>query len=86
MTCKIERDANGKVVAISCSSPWGMGVTTLEPEDAAEFGMDSVYGFSHGGNPHNFSPDYECNTKEEIAAWEEAKAAWDAAKAAEGYR
>lgn len=33
------------------------------------------YGFAMGGDPHDFEPDYDCNTPAEIKAWEDAKAA-----------
>jgi len=36
------------------------------------------YGFPCVENPHDFSPDEECCTPEEIAFWEDAKKRWDA--------
>lgn len=39
---------------------------------------ESIYGFPCVENPHDFSPDRECCTVEEIAFWEEAKHRWDA--------
>ncbi len=36
-----------------------------------------VYGGFPGGDPRNFTPDRECCTPAEIAAWEAACAAWD---------
>lgn len=39
---------------------------------------DCVYGFPCVENPHDFEPDFECCTPEEIAFWEDAKRRWDA--------
>jgi hypothetical protein len=39
---------------------------------------DVVYGFPCVENPHDFTPDGECCTPEEIAFWEDAKKRWDA--------
>ena len=39
---------------------------------------DCVYGFPCVENPHDFSPDRESCTPEEIAFWEDAKKRWDA--------
>jgi hypothetical protein len=41
---------------------------------------EAVYGFPCVENPHDFIPDTECCTPEEIAFWEEAKRRWDAGK------
>lgn len=38
---------------------------------------DVTYGYYCGGDPRDFSPDRECCTAEEIAAWESACAAWE---------
>lgn len=38
---------------------------------------ETVYGFPCVENPHDFTPDPECCTPEEIAFWEEAKKRWD---------
>lgn len=38
---------------------------------------DYVYGFPCVENPHNFRPDEESCTPEEIAFWEDAKKRWD---------
>lgn len=70
MTCTPLYDDNGNFIGIACGSTWGMGVTTYEDGE-------STYGFGHGGNPHNFSPDYEVNTDAEIKAWKEACELWD---------
>lgn len=40
--------------------------------------QDTVYGFPCVENPHDFNPDFECCTSEEIAFWEDAKKRWDA--------
>lgn len=39
---------------------------------------EPIYGFPCTENPHDFEPDYESNTPDEIAFWEEAKKRWDA--------
>lgn len=39
---------------------------------------EAVYGFPCVENPHDFTPDYESCTPEEIAFWEDAKKRWDA--------
>ena len=40
--------------------------------------VDAVYGFPCVENPHDFTPDRESCTNDEIAFWEEAKRRWDA--------
>lgn len=40
--------------------------------------QEAVYGFPCVENPHDFTPDTEACTKEEIAFWEDAKKRWDA--------
>jgi hypothetical protein len=65
---------NGVKVKDICSSPWGIGVYTLEYED----GPESIYGYPPVSmNPHDFEPDTECCTPEEIAEWEAACVQWD---------
>ena len=39
---------------------------------------EAVYGFPCVENPHDFTPDSESCTPEEIAFWEDAKTRWDA--------
>lgn len=39
---------------------------------------EAIYGFPCVENPHDFTPDSECCTAEEIAFWEQAKRRWDA--------
>lgn len=39
---------------------------------------EGLYGFPCVENPHDFTPDEECSTPEEIAFWEDAKKRWDA--------
>jgi hypothetical protein len=39
---------------------------------------EAVYGFPCVENPHDFTPDAECCTPEEIAFWEDAKKRWNA--------
>jgi len=75
MTCNPLIDpVTGTFHGWACGSKWGMGVTTLSEKDAKEYGMDSIYGFGHDNtDPHDFSPDYESNTEDEIEAWKKAK-------------
>lgn len=40
--------------------------------------IEAVYGFPCVENPHDFTPDPECCTADEIAFWENAKVRWDA--------
>jgi hypothetical protein len=40
--------------------------------------IDCVYGFPCVENPHDFTPDEQSCTPEEIAFWEDAKKRWDA--------
>lgn len=56
-----------------CGSSWGIGVyKTMYGKDVME-----LYGFPPKDmNPNDFSPDWECCTKEELEAWEEAKKNW----------
>lgn len=75
MPCETLTDEKGEMVGIVCSAPWGMGVTTYRWEEDGEEFEDSIYGFGGRGDPHDFDPDTESNTPEEIAAWEAAKAA-----------
>lgn len=39
---------------------------------------EGCYGFPCVEDPHDFTPDEECCTPEEIALWEDAKKRWDA--------
>lgn len=79
---KYTRLPDGTIQIMPCGSPWGIGVTTFTPEEAEAFGIDSVYGYGNReGNPHNFQPDEECCSAEEIAAWRKACDEWDAAEA-----
>ena len=39
---------------------------------------EAIYGLPCVENPHDFSPDEESCTPEEIAFWEDAKKRWDA--------
>jgi hypothetical protein len=40
--------------------------------------IEPIYGFPCVENPHDFYPDGESCTPEEIAFWEDAKTRWDA--------
>lgn len=85
MACEIVRDDEGKVVAIACGSPWGIGTYKLPEEYHAEFGTH-MYGFPpRVMNPHDFRPDAECCTEKEIAAWKEACDTWDKAERGEPF-
>ncbi len=43
-------------------------------------GSDVTYGLFHGGDPRNFSPDPDCSTEDERAAWEADCKAWNEAE------
>jgi hypothetical protein len=65
---------NGVKVKDICSSPWGIGTYTVDWGD----GPEPMYGFpSPIMNPHDFAPDHQCCTPEELAAWRAALTAWD---------
>ena len=79
MTCTFERDETGKVIRIVCGSPWGVGVYTYRyTDDDGTEREESMYGFGPTANPHDFSPDHECCTPDEIEAHRAACEAWDA--------
>lgn len=42
------------------------------------YAEQSYYGFFHGGDPRNFSPDPECSTAEELEQHKADCAAWEA--------
>jgi hypothetical protein len=65
--CKLPEtpEASTKFVCAECGAEW-------------EWSSDCVYGFPCVENPHDFSPDRESCTPEEIAFWEDAKKRWDA--------
>ena len=72
MTCKVIKNDAGETIAIACGSSWGMGAYIWEGEYEGEGG--TVYGFLPTDyDPHDVSPDFDCNTEKEIAAWQEAK-------------
>ena len=73
MACKILYDPEtGRAVGIACGSPWGIGVYVYDEETG-----ESLYGFPPDGmNPELFTPDPECCSPQEIAAWEEALELW----------
>lgn len=48
---------------------WGIGAYVYKNEIGEE---EVGYGYFHG-NPHDFTPDPELCSAEEIAAWEKAK-------------
>ena len=70
MACTVVRDDAGKVIAIMCGSPWGIGL--YEYDDG-----ETMYGFPPENlNPTKYCPDYECCTDKEIDAWREALKLW----------
>ena len=70
MACHFIRDDNGQLIAIACTTPWGIGTVIYHFEEGDEI----IYGFPHSNcDPHDFFPDIECCSPEEIAAWEECK-------------
>ena len=78
MPCETITDNEGRVTAIHCSAPWGLGGKTYRwIEDGKEYTEE---GYGMGGppmDPHDFYPDgpEDGTTPEEMAAWEAAKAA-----------
>lgn len=56
-----------------CGSSWGIGVYTIR-----EAGQEMlIYGFPPKDmDPHDFSPDWECCTANELEAWKHAKEHW----------
>jgi len=80
VTCSFLRDDKGTLLAIVCTAPWGIGSYTYRwTEDGVEH-EEPGYGFYQPPNPHDFYPDGESCTPEEIAAHREACEAWDAAE------
>jgi hypothetical protein len=72
MPCEELKNDKGETVAFVCTAPWGMGTTFYPDMAGTEF--EEIYGFGGSGDPHDFSPSFEENSPEEIAAWEQAKA------------
>jgi hypothetical protein len=70
----------GKVQVICCGSSWGIGACRYFDEDGQE---QMGYGFASPENPHDFFPDPESCTPEEIAAHAKAKADWDEAQSSQ---
>ncbi len=71
MACTIFTNEEKETIGVACGSPWGIGVYDTGDE---EFGL--IYGFPPKNlDPHDFSPDYESCSEEEIASWELAKQA-----------
>ena len=56
---------------IVCCGNWGIGINTSPNRRAVS------YGYPESDNPHDFYPDFECCTIDEITAWENAKIGWD---------
>ena len=77
MTCKIIRSDDGKIIAIACGSPWGMGAYYHCHDETCFCGGESFYGFPPDEmNPEDFTPDFESCTPKELAAYEEALRVW----------
>ena len=51
---------------------WYCWTENEDPESA-----QTVYGYFPGGDPHDFTPDFELCTPTEIAAWEADCKAWE---------
>lgn len=68
------READGSLTLLKpqCEHPWGIGSYSV-PE-WGEYGA-SIYGHPFGVDPHDFFPDDECCTADELAAHAAAKAA-----------
>jgi hypothetical protein len=71
MPCETLVNEKDEVIGWACGGSWGMGIKYHPDMEGTEF--ESTYGYGGSGDPHDFSPDYECNTTEEIKAWEAAK-------------
>ncbi len=77
MACKIIRSEDGKIIAIACGSPWGIGVYYHCHALECFCGGESVYGFPPSEmNPEDFTPDLESCTVTEVAAHKEALELW----------
>jgi hypothetical protein len=69
MSCTPLTNDKNEVIGFACGSKWGMGAYDSGDED---YGW--IYGFAPSNiDPHDFDPDYECNSEHEIEAWETAK-------------
>ena len=62
-----------KPIVESQGSKAGKEIKVSESEQR----LEPVYGFPCVENPHDFEPDRESCTPEEIAFWEDAKKRWD---------
>lgn len=71
MPCETLANDKDEVIGFACGGAWGMGIKRYPDMEGTEF--EYIYGYGGGGDPHDFEPDEECNTPEEIAAWEKAK-------------
>lgn len=66
------------VFIVACGHSWGIGTYRVPEEFRQEFGE---FGYGIGvrpENPHDFWPDVEACSQEELAAHAEACRAWDA--------
>ena len=71
-TYLVGEDGSLALIKRPCGSPWGVGVYVYDGEE--------IYGYGCVDNPHDFTPDEECCTAEEISAWKQACADWDASR------
>ena len=79
MACNFLHNAEGKVIAIFCGSPWGIGVYYHCHDPECFCDGESVYGFPPKVmNPEDFTLDEESCTENEIAAWKADLTAWRA--------
>ena len=70
-------DDTGKLIAIACGSPWGIGTYYHCHDEECFCEGRVVYGIPpRPMNPEDFRPDEESCTTAEIAAWREALATW----------
>ncbi len=74
----IRHDALGEVV----SEKYNEAIAELHElyYDIRSQAEDTAYGYFHGGDPRNFSPDPECSTEAEREAHRVACAEWNAGK------
>jgi len=70
----IEVQGEEKPIIHICGSPWGIGGYMYIDENGKK---QSGYGYYKPQNPNDFYPDYECCTKEEIAAHKAACEEWN---------
>lgn len=66
MSCVVFENEEKQTIGFACGSHWGIGVYKTGIKDYEE-----IYGFAPKNlDPHDFCPDYECCSEDEIKAWE----------------